>query len=583
MKRTAQLDDDKDEPPRQQQRTEAAFVLIGRKKVPLGTTELDLSGKGLTALPELIVKLQALTALDVYNNQLTELPAAIGSLAALTTLNVVSNQLTELPAAIGSLTALTELMVGINQLTELPAAIGSLAALTKLDVGSNQLTKLPAAIGSLTALTALNMSRNQLTELPAEICNIAALTILYVNGNQLTELPAAIGSLAALTTLHAHHNQLKELPATIVSLAALTELRVSDNQLTELPAAIGSLAALTTLEMGMNQLTELPAAMGSLTALTMLNVDGNPLQLPPLAVAQRGTAAIRAYFEDLRAGTAVARTCMLVLLGDAEMGKTSLLNGLLNDCAPDPAPAGADGRTIHMAIKPLPLGAGDSAVEFRCYDLGGQYKSYAAAQQAYVARGALYLLVVSAEAATSAADEERLRWWLHFLQTNAPGAVVQPVLTHADKCTSEAEAAERAAWVVGVCQWHLDRVNALPAGSPAPLSIQLDHIPRVDAATGEGAATLSVVRDRLLALACPSAGQPKLLPIVGQTIPKLWEPAIASVRAARSGADCTAAASMALLGTRPPSPVGVDNGGRPLLYELVAKLEEKWEEVAAAL
>ena len=117
----------------------------------------------------------------------------------------------------------------------------------------------------------------------------------------------------------------------------------------------------------------------------------------------------RQFFNDLRAGTAVARTCMLVLLGDAEMGKTSLLNGLRNNCTPDPAPAGPDGRTIHLDIKPLPLGVGDSAVEFKCYDLGGQHKSYAAAQQAYVARGALYLLVVSAEAASSAAHEERLR------------------------------------------------------------------------------------------------------------------------------------------------------------------------------
>ena len=55
------------------------------------------------------------------------------------------------------------------------------------------------------------------------------------------------------------------------------------------------------------------------------------------------------------------------------------------------------------------------------------------------------------------------------------------------------------------------------------------------------------------------------------------------VRAVRSGADCTAAASMALLGTRPPSPVGVDSGGQPLLYQLVATLQGKWEHVAALL
>ena len=98
-----------------------------------------------------------------------------------------------------------------------------------------------------------------------------------------------------------------------------------------------------------NKLTELPAAIANLTALTTLDVDDNPLQLPPRAVAMRGLDAIRAYFKDLEAGTAIARTCMLVLLGDAEMGKTSLLNGLLNDCAPDPALAGPEGRTIHVS------------------------------------------------------------------------------------------------------------------------------------------------------------------------------------------------------------------------------------------
>ena len=73
MKRTRNRDDDTDQPPRQQQRTEAAFVLIGTEKVPLDTTELDLSDKGITALPESIGKLQALTKLIVYNNKLNKI------------------------------------------------------------------------------------------------------------------------------------------------------------------------------------------------------------------------------------------------------------------------------------------------------------------------------------------------------------------------------------------------------------------------------------------------------------------------------------------------------------------------------
>ena len=79
-----------------------------------------------------------------------------------------------------------------------------------------------------------------------------------------------------------------------------TELSVCYSGLLALSKSIGSLTALTTLDMGGNQLKELPAAIGSLTALTMLQVSSNPLQLPPLAVAERGPAAIRAYFDDNR-------------------------------------------------------------------------------------------------------------------------------------------------------------------------------------------------------------------------------------------------------------------------------------------
>jgi len=65
MKRAAQREDDTDQPPRQQQRTEAAFVLVGTEEVPLDTVELDLRSKGLTALPESVGNLQALMKLDV--------------------------------------------------------------------------------------------------------------------------------------------------------------------------------------------------------------------------------------------------------------------------------------------------------------------------------------------------------------------------------------------------------------------------------------------------------------------------------------------------------------------------------------
>ena len=58
MKRAAEPNDDTDQPPRQQQRTDAAFVRIGKGEVPLDTAGLNLIDSGLTALPEFIGELQ---------------------------------------------------------------------------------------------------------------------------------------------------------------------------------------------------------------------------------------------------------------------------------------------------------------------------------------------------------------------------------------------------------------------------------------------------------------------------------------------------------------------------------------------
>ncbi len=147
-------------------------------------------------------------------------------------------RLTALPEGIGELSALTELDLSANQLTALPEEIGQLSALTYLDLRENQLTELPEEIVQLSALTYLYLSANQLTELPEEIVQLSALTRLYLSTNQLTELPEEIVQLSALTELDLRENQLTELPEEIVQLSALTYLDLRENQLTALPPEI---------------------------------------------------------------------------------------------------------------------------------------------------------------------------------------------------------------------------------------------------------------------------------------------------------------------------------------------------------
>src|SRR3989337_916974 len=56
-------------------------------------TTLDLSGQGLTSLPESVLGRTDITNLNLSNNQLTSLPAGISSLANLKVLNVENNRL----------------------------------------------------------------------------------------------------------------------------------------------------------------------------------------------------------------------------------------------------------------------------------------------------------------------------------------------------------------------------------------------------------------------------------------------------------------------------------------------------------
>ncbi|MGW2200066.1 leucine-rich repeat domain-containing protein, partial [Streptosporangium sp. NPDC001682] len=85
-------------------------------------------------------------------------------------------QLTALPESLGNLTALTELSVGSNRLTVLPESVGNLTALTDLYLVDNQLTVLPESLGNLTALTELSVSDNPLTDLPDWLGDLPALS-----------------------------------------------------------------------------------------------------------------------------------------------------------------------------------------------------------------------------------------------------------------------------------------------------------------------------------------------------------------------------------------------------------------------
>ena len=144
----------------------------------------------------------------------------------------------------------------------------------------------------------LNLSFCNLVSLPEPLFELTNLQKLNLQHNYFTALPERIKELASLTELNLELNQIAELPLEIGQLVNLQKLNLKNNRLTSLTPAISQLANLIELDVSGNQLTDLPPEIVQLTGLRNIYIQGNPLQTPPLEIAERGMAAIIAYFNN---------------------------------------------------------------------------------------------------------------------------------------------------------------------------------------------------------------------------------------------------------------------------------------------
>ena len=184
-------------------------------------TELDLSNKGLTELPDLS-KLINISELNCSNNQLTSITSFPPNVIVI---NCSNNQLTSLPSFPPYQTARTfKINCSNNKLTSLPNLP---FGISELNCSNNHLTSLPELPNDTyySGFQTINCSNNKLTSLPTLPYKLSSLCC---SNNQLTSLPTLEHSLCSLDC---SNNQLTELP----DLSKLTSLNCSNNQLTSLP------------------------------------------------------------------------------------------------------------------------------------------------------------------------------------------------------------------------------------------------------------------------------------------------------------------------------------------------------------
>jgi len=403
---------------------------------------LYLSDNNLEILPDWLGQLTQLQSLNLRNNQLIALPDWVGQLTLLQSLNLSSNKLKTLPESLGELTQLQFLSLSNNKLISLSESLGRLSQLKNLDISSNQLIILPSALGRLSKLQELEIASNQLTVLPDSIGDLKELRKILLQENSLTSLPESFGQLTDLIVLGLGKNTFSKIPDSmyklknlealwidnfaqfsnwIRALKSLSSIRSSECGLVVIPNWIGELNELTELILKGNFISDLPPSLAQLEHLKYLYLDDNPLN-PELAEAyKQGLPAVMAYLRAKAESQITLNEAKLILIGEGEVGKTCLLDSLLDKpFQPHDSTHGIEIQSFNVTTET------QTSITLNAWDFGGQ-RVYRPTHQLFFSAPAVYLVVWKPREGSQAGQ---VKEWIQLVKRREPSAKILVVATH---------------------------------------------------------------------------------------------------------------------------------------------------------
>jgi internalin A len=388
-------------------------------------TELDASSNAIRALPSELFALANLESLDLHGNALTLIPEIRQPNGVLARLDLQTNRVHELPSSFGKLTGLRHLLLSHNRLSGLPESFFDLQNLVWLNIDDNRVSN-PSALGQLRALRTLGMSQNSVASFPTELLSLQLLETLDLSNNDLETLPDGLGGLTKLRNLNLSGNKLHTVPATLASLRALDTLVLSNNRLSVLPGSLGELTNLTLLDVGLNRLETLPPELGVLKNLKTLAVDDNPFGESITTIANRGTGSLLAYLRSVLKDGLPLYEAKLVLIGEGNVGKSSLLAAMAGERF-------IDGRMTTHGIEithiELPHPTLSERIRLNAWDFGGQ-PVYRITHQFFYSRRSLYAIVWTPREGVEKNDVEG--WCERIVLRVGTDASVLVIATHCE-------------------------------------------------------------------------------------------------------------------------------------------------------
>lgn len=411
----------------------------------------------LCSIPDSFHKLKAVEELRITRNKfkpgkgLSAIPSSISKLNMLKILDLRGNPLKEIPFLSSGLSSLKELILESCHLTNIPE-ITKIPNLERLILDNNEISIAIFCTNSL--ISYLSVVNNRIEDFPTKLP--LNLTTLNLSENAIVSVPDTFPSRNSnLTKLYLRENRLNCLPDTLISLKQLKVLDVSKNCLRYLPEDIGVLQSLVNLNVSYNLLTMLPNSIIKLSeSKTNLLCGENPLQKPPIEVGLKGLSSIVNYFKALDNSEEIRnKRLKLMLLGDGRAGKTFLAKALSTYKEPEKS----SDETIGIDSYHMRITVNDnSLLEVLILDCAGQ-KKYMLTHQIFLSMGTIFAVVVNLSAYESGDRQfnDKIGYWIDLIFAKVPNATVLIIPTHLDLIENEDVVAEKCKDIVERADIHL--------------------------------------------------------------------------------------------------------------------------------
>lgn len=340
----------------------------------IGLIELNLSQNHIIDL-SMIKGLNRLKSLSLWNIQITDISALQG-LHSLTELNLSQNQISDL-SPLKELHGLTLLRLSRNEISNL-LPLKRLTYLTELDLSQNQISNL-SPLKDLDTLTSLKLSENKISDL-SPLKRLIGLTSIDLSGNIISDL-SPLKELNQLVKLDLGDNQIANI-SPLKGLQRLKSLGLASNQITDLSPLK------TFLENGLKlSLKEINLKYNT------ISINLNPITVPSIEILKKKNAKVLMYLEqydlELQKGTRPINEAKMIIIGEPESGKTTLMNYLQGK--PFTVPSTTQGFTIEQwTIK-----ENNTDYRINIWDFGGQ-DIQSTVHQFFLTQDTLYLMVLNA-------------------------------------------------------------------------------------------------------------------------------------------------------------------------------------------